>query len=138
MGFKRRTIYNVIKKIEDRKCLLRKKKISKIPSNVINRINSPHDGKLGSSLRKTACKVKTSYSTVRRILVKSKIKKYTRKNIPKLSGKQLGVVKTRLRKLREGMLKPTRKLIPILDDESYFSLEGYNDNGNKYFYSSNV
>ena len=38
LGFKRRTIYNVIKKIEDRKRLLRKKKISKIPSNVIHRI----------------------------------------------------------------------------------------------------
>ena len=35
LGFKRRIIYNVIKKIEDGKCLLRKKKISKIFSNVI-------------------------------------------------------------------------------------------------------
>ena len=80
MGFKRRTIYNVIKKIEDGECLLRKK-ISKTLSNVINRIRSLHDGKLASSLRKTASKVKTSYSTVKKILVKSKIKKYTRKNM---------------------------------------------------------
>ena len=48
LGFKRRTIYNV-KKIEGGKCLLRKKKISKIPSNVIKRLRSLHNGKLGSS-----------------------------------------------------------------------------------------
>ena len=42
--------------------------------------------------------------------MKSKIKKYTRKNIPKLSGKQLGVMKTSFIKLGEGMLKLTRKL----------------------------
>jgi hypothetical protein len=74
---------------------------------------------------KTANCFKIFQSWVCRLLKFYKIKFRMRTRAPNVNVKQFKVQKSRLNKLRKGPLMPSNKLDIVMDDESYFTLDGY-------------
>ena len=134
MGFKRTAIYETIKRIDDNKPLIRKERNRKFDQKTVKSVLRQMNGKLGSSCRKVGQRHGISKSFVNVIIKQSDLRCYKRQKVPKVSDTQKQVIKTRLRYLREGMLKPSLNLIPILDDESYFSIDGHI---NEVYYTDN-
>ena len=77
---------------------------------------------------------KTTGQQVKKILQESGIKRKQRKRCLKSNEKQKKRQKTCLNKLRKGLFKATNNLIIIMDDESYFTIDGSDTNHNDHFY----
>jgi hypothetical protein len=63
------------------------------------------------------------------------IKRSKRKSAPKVTEKQKLEQQRRLNKLVKSHMKPSKGLEVIMDDESYFELDGANYHENSYYYA---
>lgn len=137
-GIARSTIYEVIRKIEERNSITRmpgsgghNKKLSNSQRGAIARWIS---NKKGVSLRQQARKYGVSAMTIRKVIHEKGLKCYKRKKAPQYSCDQEETVKTRARKLLRVLAN--KKI--LMDDESYFRLKCDYIPGNDHFYSSNI
>jgi hypothetical protein len=68
-------------------------------------------------------------------LIESGVERKKRKKVPKSDENQKVRQKKCLQKLRRGLFKPSSDVEIIIDDESYFSLDGSDSYGNDFYYS---
>jgi hypothetical protein len=141
MGLKKRSIYSIISRIENKVSLKRSigsgRKAVKMNHKRIESLINSFDGKKGISQRKQALKYKISQPYVSKILGWAGVKYYKRGNKPKTSPEQDIKIKKRLNLLSKTKFRPSNGLKIVMDDESYFSLSGENMPGNDGYYSSN-
>lgn len=143
MGVARSTIYNIIRRVENEETLERSagsgRKARKMKERKRQQLEEVAIGKIGQSYRKLGRKFKISHEYVRKILKDRNVVLRKRKSAPKYSIKQLQTQKKLLRNLRESYLKPSDDRFVILDDETYFTLDGADCAGNSsYYYKEGV
>jgi hypothetical protein len=140
MGLKRRSIYNIISRIENNIPLKRfngsGRKAIKMNHKKIESLINSFDGKKGVSHNRIAQKYGISQPYVCKILAWAGVKYYKRGVKPKTSPEQDIVIKKRLNRLSKTNFWPSNGLKIVIDDESYFTLSGENMPGNDGFYSS--
>lgn len=91
-------------------------------------------GKVGVTLRKLGRKYKIDKKYVSDILKKNNVSYRIRKSAPKYTDKQKKDQKKKLRSLSENEFSSSNGSEIILDDESYFSLDGSDTANNKGYY----
>jgi hypothetical protein len=74
--------------------------------------------------------------TVKKVLINAGVNRRKRKKCPKTNENQLERQKKCLEKLRRGVLKASSSVEIIMDDESYYTIDGSDTNFNDFFYSS--
>ena len=92
--------------------------------------------KTGCSQRKLAHKFKVNQSTISREIKHQGCLYYKRKRAPKTTEAQRERQKERLKKLSRDVFRPKGPAHIVMDDESYFTLDGAAMPGNSGFYSS--
>lgn len=140
LGICRRTVYNVISRVEKGNTLNRKKgsgrKHWKISNYQKASIFRSVDGKSGISQRKMARKYNVSQQYVSKLLKNRGIKYYKRQSAPDSSETQEKKQKTRLRILKKKLNTEHKHDDIVIDDESYFTLNGYDQPNNRGYYAS--
>jgi len=134
MHISKRTTYNILSKaLVNRKVGSggHNRKMTVTDENQMKRLVN---GKSGVSQRKLCSKFKVCQATICKKLKKVGLKYRKRKKVPKVTSKQEILMKTRLSKLRRGVLKPSSNVDVIMDDESYFTLTGAGMPGNVGYY----
>ncbi|KAF2881209.1 hypothetical protein ILUMI_24962 [Ignelater luminosus] len=101
------------------------------------KLESESVGKVGQSLRKCR-KFKISHVYVRNILKERNIIIKKQESAPKYSAKQLESQRSLLRQLRERHLKPLNQNFVMMDDDSYFTLDGSNAGNKTYVYKESI
>ena len=92
--------------------------------------------KTGVSQNKLANKFDVNQSTISRQIKKQGMSYRKRTPAPKVTEKQKATQKTRLAKLARGVLRPKGDVEIIMDDESYFTLDGTGMPGNSGYYTN--
>jgi transposase len=138
LNITRQGIYKILKRNEERGNVLRKpgsgRKISKMLKCRCKRLVSTAIGKTGQSLRKLGRKFNISKTHVARILQKEKIIYRKRKEAPKVNPGQRIRQEERIQILKDFVVEhPLTDF--VLDDESYFTLTGSQQEG--YYISAN-
>lgn len=132
-----RTVYNVIKDIKKRGNIDRKvgsgPKSNLDKPEVKRKLVKATVGKISKSYRFFGTKFKVDHQTVKKHLEKLGIRRKSRKCKPKVTEKQKIVQKTRLRKFKEKVKKKDNVQI-VMDDETYFTLEGNEWQPKTYYY----
>ena len=138
-GYTRGYLYALIKTFEERgtdKMNLsangRKKKLSKNDAKILKKAVND---KTGCSQRKLTRKFGVAQSTISHELKRLEIRYYKRKRAPKATAEQKQRQKERLQKLSRGVFRPTGPAHIIMDDESYFTLDGAAMPGNSGYYT---
>jgi len=72
--------------------------------------------------------------TVKKVLTSNQVIRRKRKKCPKSNEKQKLRQKKSLNKLTKTYLKPSNNLSVVMDDESYFSIDGSCSYGNDYYF----
>jgi hypothetical protein len=130
MGLKRRSIYNVISRIENNKPLKRSngsgRKAIKMNHKKIESLINSFDGKKRVSQKRKAQKYDISQSYVSKIQGWAGVKYYKKRIKSKTIPEQDIVIKKRLNRLSKTSFRPSNGLKIVIDDESYFSLSGEN------------
>ena len=139
--YDRKYLYQLLKAFDERgtderkKGSGRKKKLSKTE---VKKLVKDVNHKTGCSQRKLARKFKVSLSTINKYLKSEKVIYKKRKRAPKQSEDQKKRAKSRLSKLCRGVFKATGDAIIIMDDESYFTLDGAGMPGNSGYYTTDM
>ncbi|CAF3544917.1 unnamed protein product [Rotaria socialis] len=135
-GFKRRTLYNIIKRYEmglpaedlprsGRPTSFKRKNLKRLQNAAINRI--------GVSQRKLGRKFGVAQSTIHYNWKKFGLKHYKRQKAPKYSENQVEQIPKKCRKMRRQML--TSNTFIIVDDEKYFTFSNDDMPQNVGFYA---
>lgn len=139
MGISRRTIYSILSSYQMRKTTTRKigsgNWSSLRDSSVKRNLIRLTEGRVAKSYRELGKKFNCHHQTVKKVLDEAGIKKRSRKVKPKVSETQAAVQKVRLRKLVRNVFQAKNDVLCIMDDETYFTLDG-NEWQGKYFYDS--
>lgn len=137
MGMKRASVYRILNRHE----MQRKKGTGghNISLNISDRrkLKTNVNNKTDVSQRKLASKYGVSQMTICRTLKRIGIRYLKRKRAPLSTPKQVATQKKRLSVLPRGPLKPTTLEEIVMDDESYFTLDGSGMPGNRGFYTTN-
>jgi hypothetical protein len=131
-------VYRVINKIDNGISLERKpvKNSSRnIPKKIKEKIIEESVLEVGRSYRWIGRKYKIDGKTAKKILVESGVNRKKRRKAPKSNDNQRTRQKKCLEKLRRKILMPSNDIEIVMDDESYFTLDGSNSYGNDYYYS---
>jgi len=141
LGISRSTVYNIISRVKNGDSLIRKKGSGRKPYKINNHqkgcIARFVNGKTGISQRKIAKKYSVSQAQVSRILKKKGIKYFKRQNAPASSTKQKVEQIKRLKLLKKKLNESCRHDDLVMDDESYFSFDGFDQPKNRGYYASN-
>lgn len=139
MGIAKSTIYDIIKRSENNLPMNRKigcgRKPFKITPEKRESMIARAEERIGISQRKLALKYKISVSYVNRLLSMHGLKYTKRKNAPKTTEKQEIKQKKNLLKLSKTFFKPSNEFEIIMDDESYFCVNGANCSQNSGYYT---
>ena len=140
-GFQKRTIYRVIKNIQNGLDVSRKpgsgRKKTAWTQEKERQLCHEADHTVGISFRMLSRKYKIHDKTVKKVLEKNGIKMYHRKKVPRVDRNQEKRQKTRIRGLTRSLFKASNDPIHvIMDDESYFDGNGLNFYGSRTFLSS--
>jgi hypothetical protein len=132
-------VYRVIDKIDNGISLERKPVINSsrnIPKKIKDKIIEENVLEFGRSYRAIGRKYKIDGKNVKKILIESDVKRKKRRKAPKSNENQrIRQKKKCLEKLRRKVLMPSNDIEIVMDDESYFTLDGSNSYGNDYYYS---
>lgn len=123
-GYTRSLVFRVAKMVKENQPLERKRGSGghnksltpKKEMDIVRRVN----GQVGISNYALAVEFKCSEPTIRRVLKRHGIQTRKRKIVPKTDKQQKKKIKTRCRKLIDGLFKDADL---VLDDEAYFGLE---------------
>lgn len=139
MGFKKTTIYRILRVIEAGKSVNRKPGSSRnttfSDSRVCARLKAETQGRSAKSYRALARKYGTNHSTIKKYLEKMNIRRRAKKTAPSQTDRQKNVIKKRLRLLSQNFFAAQSNYKCVMDDESYFTLEG-NEWQQKSYYES--
>lgn len=137
MGVSRRTIYNILATYNTRKTTKRKlgsgKTCSLSDLAKRSQLKKLTVGKVAKSYRELGRKFDCDGKTVKKYLLKMKINKRSRKMKPAVSEAQEVTQKQRLKKLVGNTFRVQNDVTCIMDDESYFTLDGNEWQGKHYF-----
>lgn len=140
MGFKKTFIYNTMNLFEHNKSVERKpgsgKKCSLQDSKVRAKLKAETAGRSAKSYRQLGKKYKCDKNTVKRYLESMGIEKKKKKTAPFTTEKQQNVIKCRLRELSKNYFSCSSEYKCVMDDESYFTVEGNEWQSKHYFESS--
>ena len=138
-GYTKNHLYALLKTFDERQSSERKagsgrprsmsKKDQKRLAKLVNH-------KTGCSQRKLARKFNVSKTTITREIKHQGCLYYKRKRAPKTTPEQRERQKERLKKLSRDVFRPKGPAHIVMDDESYFTLDGCAMPGNSGFYSS--
>lgn len=136
--FSRRTIYSIIKRVDDNVSMKRKpgsgrKPIEWSPKSK-KRLNELTNGKVAKSYRSLGRHFKMKGETVKKQMEKMGIIRKKRIYAPKTSEKQKKEQRKRITKLRKNSLRASNGLDVIMDDESWYPFD-YHKN-NDYYYTT--
>jgi len=132
------TIYDTMARVDNGISLERKVGSGQhraIPQKKKDKIIEFSVNKVGLSYNSIGKKFKVSHSSAKNILLKAGVVKKRRIKAPKSDENQQIRQKKRLEKLRRGLLKPSNNIEIIMDDESYFTLDGSDFYGNDFYHS---
>ena len=141
MGESRSTIYNILASFGLKKTTARKpgsgnySSLSK--SSERARLKKITAGRVAKSYRELGRKFKCDGKTVKKYLKDMGIDKRCRKVKPTVSENQEITQKVRLRKLVKEIFYAKNNVTCVMDDESYFTLDGNEWQGNYYFENTN-
>lgn len=139
MEFSRTFIYNTIRLVENNKSLERKtgsgRKCVFRDSKVRSKLKSEILAKNAKSFRKLGIKYNAHHQTVKKYLQSMGIERKKKKSAPATTAKQKIVIKSRLRQLSQSYFSTKSQYKCIMDDESYFTVEG-NEWQTKHYYES--
>ena len=136
-GFQKRTVYRVIKKIQNGLDVSRKpgsgrKKTGWTQEKERRDFVTKAHHTVGISFRMLSRKYKIHDKTVKKVLEKNGIKMYHRKKVPRVDQNQEKRQKKRIRVLTRSLFKASNDHIHvIMDDESYFDENGLNFYGSQ-------
>lgn len=138
MGVPKKSIYNICKRVDLNIGVERKsgsgRPARKMTSKKKEALCEYAHGRLGVSLRKLGRKYNIDKKYVSNILKEHNVSLVTRKSAPKYSEKQLKDQRRKLRQLAENEFSPSNGLDVIIDDESFFTLDGSDTANNKHYY----
>ncbi|KAJ3641425.1 hypothetical protein Zmor_027932 [Zophobas morio] len=138
MNVPKRTIYDICQRVDSSKSITRKpgsgRPAKKMPKKKVMSLVADAHGKLGVSLRKLGRKYKIDKKYVSNILKKEGVSRKVRKTAPKYTNKQKSEQKKKLRQLSENEFAPSNGLEIIIDDESFFTLDGSDTANNRHYY----
>jgi hypothetical protein len=137
-GIPKSTIYSIIDRVDKGISLDRKPGSGhsvSIDQKLKNKIIEENVNEIGRSYRSIGRKHNIDEKTAKKILNEAGVFKKKRKKAPKSSEKQKKRQKKCLEKLRRGLLRPSNDVEVIMDDESYFTVDGSNSYGNDSYHS---
>ena len=138
-GYNRKYLFTLLKTFDERKTPERKagsgppRKFSKKDAKKLMKLVNH---KTGCSQRKLARKFNVSQPTISNEIKHQGCVYYKRKRAPKTTEAQRERQKERLKKLSRDVFRPKGPAHIVMDDESYFTLDGCAMPGNSGFYSS--
>ena len=135
-GFKRSTIYNIIKRYENGLPVEHHSGGGRPPyfnGKNLKRLKNAAADRVGVSQRSLARKFGVTKSTIDYNLKKIGLKYYKRQKAPKYTEKQLKQIPKKCRKIRRQLTKHT---FIIVDDEKYFTFSNNDMPRNTGFYTS--
>jgi len=106
-----------------------------VPQKVKNKIIEENVLEVGKSERSIGRKWGIDGKTVKKIMIEAGVNKTKRRKAPKSSEEQKVRQKKRLIKVSKSFFMPLKGLEIIMDDESYFSIDGSDSFGNDFYYS---
>ena len=137
-GIPRKTVYDIIKRFEKGIDASRQPGSGShmaIPNRKKDKIIETSVNEVGMSYRAIGRKTGVSPPMVKKVLLEAGIQRNPRIKCPKTSEKQKKTQKTRLDNLRKTIFKAENNVICIMDDESYFTIDGSDTNFNSFYYS---
>ena len=141
MGLKPRRVYYIMKNIDERGYMLRKKGSGRKPTKMTEakkqKLKNLMNKKKVVSQTKLAQKFNTNQSYISKTIKKLKINYYKREKVPLCTLKQKKKQTSRCSALRKGLFKPSTPIDIVMDDESYFGLSDEALPGNTGFYTDN-
>lgn len=139
MGFKKTFIYNAIKLLENQKSMDRKpgsgKKCQLSDSKIKAKLKAETVGRSAKSYRELGRKYKVTGNTIKKYLLDMQVKKKSKKSAPHTTELQESVIKSRLKLLSQNYFSVNLNYKCVMDDESYFTVEG-NEWQQKYYFES--
>lgn len=137
MGFKKTFIYNAIKSFENKKSVERKigsgKKCALQDSKIRAKLKAETVSRNAKSYAVLARKYEVSDKTVKKYLQDMNIKRKKKKSAPLTTDRQENVIKSRLKLLTQSYFSATSIYKCVMDDESYFTIEGNEWQGDSYY-----
>jgi len=142
MGMSRSTVYSILQRMDEgiptERRSQNKDYCTKMDKKKVARLNNLVKNKTGVSQRKLAGKFGVDQRTIGRNLKKHGIVYRKRKTVPKVSPEQKERQKTRLRKFDNEIFRNFSIENLVVDDESYFTLDGVSMPGNVGYYRKGV
>lgn len=138
VGFKRRTVYRTLKKIESGQEMTRKpetrSRINGFTTEREKELYEAADHTVGTSFRPLERILDLDHKTVKKILNRNGIQMFKRKKVPKSKPEQRKRQKTRIRELSRSLFKAENDDVDvIMDGECYFDENGMNFHGSNTF-----
>lgn len=142
MGMAKSTIYDVVQRFRMKESPNRKPQQSKKCSLQLaaerRRLKKMTVGKVSKSLRCLGKKFKCAPTTVRNYLKKMNIIRRKRTTAPKVTEQQIKTQKERLRNLVKELFFFRSSVKCVMDDESYFTIDGSEWQPKDFFMSPNL
>lgn len=137
LGFKKSTFYMILGKLENGK-KLETKVGSRKKSTLFNpakrrKLKQQTVGRVAKSYRELGRKYKCHPKTIKTYLEKMDIHRKSRKTKPTVTAKQAKVQKVRSNALVKKMFTAKNKVICLMDDETYFTMDGNEWQGTDYY-----
>lgn len=141
MGESRRTVYHILSSYTKLKTTSRKpgsgKSCSLRDSKRRHALKAATSGKVAKTYRELGRKFNCAGSTVKKYLDKMGVHKKNRKAKPAVTENQKITQKIRIKSLVEKIFYAKNDVVCIMDDESYFTLDGNEWQGEHYFENPN-
>ena len=137
-GEAKRTIYDIINRFNKGFGPQRKRGSGSnkaLPARKNDKIIETAVNEVRMSYRYIGRKNGVTGQTAKNVLSEAEVEREPRIKCPDSSEKQSKTQKTRLDKLRKTIFKAENEVIVIMDDESYFTIDGCDTNFNTFFYS---
>jgi transposase len=137
-GIPKSTIYSIIKRVDNVISLDRKSgsgRSGRIDQKLKDKVIEDNVNEIGRSYRSIGRQRSIHHRTAKKILNEAGVVKKKRKKAPKSNENQKKRQKKCLEKLSRGLLRPSNNVDVIMDDESYFTVDGSNCFGNDSYHS---
>jgi transposase len=137
-GIVAKTVYRTINRIDNGISLKRKSGSGnnrKISDKIKEKIIEQNVNEVGKSYRSIGREHKIHHQSAKRILDEAECIRKKRKKAPKSNENQKIRQKKCLQKLKRTLLKPSNDCEVVMDDESYFTIDGSDTYGNDFYYA---
>lgn len=137
LKFKKAFIYNTVRNIENKKQLTRKvgsgKKCPLQNSQTSAKLKAEIVDHTAKSYRELGRRYKVDGKTVKKYVESMGVVKRTKKTVPAVTDKQEKTIKQRLHLLTQNLFSTNSSNVCVMDDETYFTIEGHDWTPKYYF-----